>query len=149
MATDRFYFWRSYHEALMDLPSDDDRGRFVRAMGEWAFEDKEPQFERGTPLSFAWLLVRDQLAESVRIGRENSENGRRGGRPKSGAKSCGKTTAKSGAKSPAKSERKGTEVNGKETRSLRERGASRPSACEARALAPDDDDDAKWRGDTL
>ena len=149
MATDRFYFWRSYHEALMDLPSDDDRGRFVRAMGEWAFEDKEPQFERGTPLSFAWLLVRDQLTESVRIGRENSENGRRGGRPKSGAKSGGKTTAKSGAKSPAKSERKGTEVNGIETRSLRERGASRPSAVQARALAPDDDDDAKWRGDTL
>ena len=149
MATDRFYFWRSYHEALMDLPSDDDRGRFVRAMGEWAFEDKEPQFERGTPLSFAWLLVRDQLTESVRIGREKSEYGKMGGRPRKGSKSIAKSKAKTSAKSTAKSERKGTEVNGIETRSLRERGASRPSAVQARALAPDDDDDAKWRGDTL
>ena len=149
MATDRFYFWRSYHEALMDLPSDDDRGRFVRAMGEWAFEDKEPQFERGTPLSFAWLLVRDQLAESVRIGRENSENGRRGGRPKSGAKSGGKSPAKSGAKSAAKSERKRTEVNGIETRSLRERGASRAGAVNSAARSRDGMPDELYRGDSL
>lgn len=151
MATDRFYFWRSYHEALMDLSSDDERGRFVRAMGEWAFEGVEPKFERGTPLSFAWLLVRDQLAESVRIGRENSENGRRGGRPKSTAKTTAKSGGKSGGKTPAKSaaksERKGTEVNGNEPRSLRERSASRLRAGEARALAQEDSDE-KWEGDS-
>lgn len=148
MATDRFYFWRSYHEALMDLPSDDERGRFVRAMGEWAFEGVEPEFERGTPLSFAWLLVRDQLAESVRIGRENSENGRRGGRPKSAAKSGGKTPALSAAKSAAKSERKRTVGNRTEPDSLRESGsASRLRAVEARALAQEDSDE-KWEGDS-
>lgn len=134
----------------MDLPSDDERGRFVRAMGKWAFEGVEPEFERGTPLSFAWLLVRDQLAESVRIGRESSEYGKMGGRPKTAAKSTpkrgGLSTPKSTPKRGAKSERKGTEVNGKETRSLRERGASLSPSLEG-ALAPEDDD-SLWEGES-
>lgn len=103
MATDRFYFWRGYYDALRALPSASERGEFVMAMCSWAFDGSAPDFSENSTMEFAWLLVRDQIAESVDIGRKQSERGKRGGRPKadekSGAKSGAKTTAKSGAES--------------------------------------------------
>ena len=108
MAQDRFYFWRGYYDALATLPTDAQRGRFVMAVCQYAFEDEVPDLSDDPILMFAWVMVRDQVAESVEMGRRQSERGSKGGRPqksgaKSGAKSTVKTTAKSGVKSGAKS----------------------------------------------
>lgn len=102
--SERFYFWVSYRRALMLLSTDEERGRFVRAMCDWAFDGEEPDFDDNPLMCMAWTLVRDQIAESVEIGRSKSEAGRRGGRPrKSTAKSTSKSTAKSTALSTAES----------------------------------------------
>lgn len=103
MAQDRFYFWRGYYEALATLPTDAQRGRFVMAICQYAFEGEAPDLSDDPMLRFAWMVVRDQVAESVEMGRRQSERGSRGGRPKSGAKTTAKTTALSGAKSGAES----------------------------------------------
>ena len=123
MAQDRFYFWRGYYDALATLPTDAQRGRFVMAMCQYAFSGELPDLSDDPVLAFAWVVVRDQVAESVEIGRKQAERGSRGGRPrgtrksgaeataettdKSGALSTDKTTALSGAKSGALSVRYG------------------------------------------
>lgn len=80
MAQDRFFFWRGYWDALKCLPTAK-RGELVTAMCEYAFDDIEPTFD-DEMLTLAWCLVRDQISESVRIGREAAKCGKRGGRPK-------------------------------------------------------------------
>lgn len=115
MAQDRFYFWRGYYDALATLPTDAQRGRFVMAMCQYAFSGELPDLSDDPVLAFAWMVVRDQVAESVEIGRKQAERGSRGGRPrgtrKSGAETTAettdKTTALSGAKSGAESVRYG------------------------------------------
>lgn len=102
--SERFYFWRGYWEALATLPTDAQRGRFVMAICQFAFADEMPDLSDDPVLAFAWMIVRDQVAESVDIGRKQSERGSRGGRPrKTIAKTTAKTTAKSGAKTTAES----------------------------------------------
>ena len=115
--SERFYFWRGYWEALATLPTDAQRGRFVMAICQFAFADEMPDLSDDPVLAFAWMIVRDQVAESVDIGRKQSERGSRGGRPrkttaKTTAKSGAKTTAKSGAESGAESVRYGSVPSG-------------------------------------
>lgn len=115
MAQDRFYFWRGYYDALATLPTDAQRGRFVMAMCQYAFKGELPDLSDDPVLAFAWMVVRDQVAESVEIGRKQAERGSKGGRPrgtrKGGAETTAettdKTTALSGAKSGAESVRYG------------------------------------------
>lgn len=146
MATDKFSFWIGYRDALRKLEPSDGY-RLVMAMCDYAFDGIEPDFTDSEKLDLAWQFVRDQVGESVEISRRNAEKGRKSGearRRKSGKQSNEQRS--NSVRTTVRTNR--TEVNGIETRSLRERGASRPSACEARALAQDDDD-AKWRGDSL
>lgn len=112
MAQDRFYFWRGYYDALATLPTDEQRGRFVMAVCQYAFEGEVPDLSDDPVLAFAWMVVRDQVAESVDIGRKQAERGRKGGRPKSGAKSGAKSGVKSGAESGAESVRYGNVPSG-------------------------------------
>lgn len=77
---DRFFFWRSYWEAIAKLETDEERGMFVRAMCEYAFEDVEPDFGDNAMLDFAWTMISRQVRESVRMGRRASESGKTGGR---------------------------------------------------------------------
>ena len=90
---DRFYFWENYWHALKRLPTNEDRGRFLQAMCEYAFEGREPDFGGDLIFEFAWEMVSTPLRESVEIGRRQLENGSKGGRPK-GRKTTPKTTAK-------------------------------------------------------
>lgn len=78
MAADRFYFWRGYYDAMRKL---DERqcGRFVMAMCDYAFDGIEPDFSDDDKLEFAWLMICDQIRESVVIGRNRAEAGRRSG----------------------------------------------------------------------
>ena len=107
MAADRFYFWRGYHKALAMLETDEQRGHLVMAMCDYAFDGIEPALD--DPMQqIVWAVIRDQVRDSVEIGRKQSERGKRGGRPrKTDKKSTAKTTAlsvvKSGVKSTAKS----------------------------------------------
>ena len=112
MAQERFYFWRGYYEALATLPTDAQRGRFVMAICQYAFEGEAPDLSDDPMLRFAWMVVRDQVAESVEMGRRQSERGSRGGRPKSGAKTTAKSTAKTTALSGAKSGAESTAESG-------------------------------------
>ena len=113
----RFYFWRGYYDALMRLPTDDQRGRFVMAMCAYAFDGEEPDFSDDDLLDFAWPLVADGTRESVRKGVEQSEYGQRGGRPqKHGAdeKRVPKRVPKRQAKRVPESEEKRREGKGRE-----------------------------------
>ena len=103
MAADRFYFWRGYYNALAMLPTDEQRGQFVMAMCEYAFDGTEP--ELSDPMQqIAWAVIEEQVRESVEIGRKQSERGKKGGRPRKSAKKSGaKTTALSGVKSGVES----------------------------------------------
>ena len=100
MADRRFYFWESYGKAL-DLLTDEEAGRFIKACCRYAFEGVEPDFADDARMAFAWQIVSAQIERSVEIGVKNSERGKKGGRPK---KSGAKTTALSGAKSGAESD---------------------------------------------
>lgn len=103
MAADRFYFWRGYYNALAMLPTDEQRGQFVMAMCEYAFDGTEP--ELSDPMQqIAWAVIEGQVRESVEIGRKQSERGKKGGRPRKSAKKSGvKTTALSGVESGVES----------------------------------------------
>ena len=79
MAQERFYFWRGFYDALATLPTDEQRGRFVMAICAYAFDDEEVRISDDPVLAFAWMVVRDQVRESVEIGRGKSEAGRRSG----------------------------------------------------------------------
>ena len=113
MAQERFYFWRGYYDALATLPTDEQRGRFVMAMCQYAFCGELPDLSDDPVLAFAWMVVRDQVAESVDIGRKQSERGRKGGRPSKETKKSGALSgALSGAKSGALNVRYGNVPNG-------------------------------------
>lgn len=77
--SERFYFWRGYYDALAKLPTDEQRGAFVMCLCRYAFDGEEPDFSNDPMLSFAWSFIRDQVAESVAIGREMAERGRKSG----------------------------------------------------------------------
>ena len=145
MATISFKFWEGYYNTLRKLPPEDGY-RLVMAMCRTAFDEEGVEFEPGSALDLVWTPIQDQVAESARMSRDGSKGGKRSGETR---RNKSANTVRKGVRKGVPNERKGTEVNGKETRSLRERGASRPSAVQARALAPDDDDDARWMGDTL
>ena len=106
---DRFYFWRSYWDALSKLPDDATRGVFVSAMCRCAFEGVEPDFGGDLMLDFAWSMVSSQIRESVEIGRRSSANGKEGGRghrkgrPKKGTESTPLSTPLGTAKSTPES----------------------------------------------
>ena len=141
--SERFYFWRGYYDALKKLPDAESRDAFVMAICRYAFESEEPDFQGNRLLDFAWAIVADQVHESVELGRKMAERGRRSGearRAKRDSEQCSEQCSE-------RKERKGTEVNGNEPRSLRERSASRLRAGEARALAQEDSDE-KWEGDS-
>lgn len=143
MATDRFYFWRGYYDALKKLEPSDGY-RLVMAMCSYAFDGDEPDLTDSYPLDVTWQVLRDQVGESVAIGQRMAAIGAKGGSSKR-KQSDAQATLKQRSKQRS-SERKGTEVNGIETRSLRERGASLSPSLEG-ALAPEDDD-SLWEGES-
>ena len=148
--SERFYYWRAIHEQMMKL-TDEDAGRYIKAIGRWAFDGQDTGFDDAL-LDFAWPPIRDSVSESVSIGIKNSENGRRGGRPKSGGKSGAKsggfsggksggksgglTGAKSGAESAAESALKsGAESVGKGSEEKKESSSNFPSSSVAPAAS--------------
>lgn len=81
MAKDRFLFWRSYYDAL-ELLDDADAGRLVKAMCAFAFDERETDLSDSPALRLAWTMISGEIRESVENGRNSSENGKRGGRPR-------------------------------------------------------------------
>lgn len=153
MAVERFTFWEGYADACELLGSDERIGRFVRGLYRYAFgkfESSEPDFSDDPTMQMAWAVVRDQVSESVAIGHRMSAMGKRSGESRR-AKSKVAANDVEHSSEPS-SERKVSKVrNGKVTRSLPERDASRnPSSSDGVALAPRDDrdDDALWEGDS-
>ena len=147
--SDRFYFWRGYYDALTMLDEPVQVERFIKGMCAYAFDGEVPDFSDDKVLLVVWQIVRDQVAESVNIGREMSERGRRGGKasgktrssgssgasssasdtPEEGDGSSGSSTASSSGSSSGSSEGKGTERKGSDRPSLNREGpASLPSA---------------------
>lgn len=119
--SERFYYWHAIHEQMMKL-TDENAGKYIKAIGRWAFDGEDTAFDDAL-LDFAWPPIRDSVSESVAIGMQNSENGKRGGRPKSGGKSApksggfsgGKTGGKSGGLTGAKSAAKSALKSGAES----------------------------------
>lgn len=114
MATDKFSFWVAYRNALRTLAPEDGYW-FVMALCDYAFDDVEPDFSERPSLEFAWLLIRDQVAESVEISRRNAEKGRKSGEARRGKKQneSGSNTVRTGSKSVRTNgmERNGMELN--------------------------------------
>lgn len=138
--SDRFYFWRAFYDALLMLDTDAQRGEFVRGMCQWAFDGEMPDFS-DKMLSFGFTNIRDQLSESVNIGRVARETGSQGGRPrktvpKTVPKTTPKTVPKTVPETVPETEGKGTDQKGSDLDSASaESGASRNAPYGA-ALAP-------------
>lgn len=77
--SERFYFWRGYYDALRMLPTPEQRDALLMGICAYAFEGEEPNFSHDPILSVVWQVIRDQVAESVAIGREMAERGRKSG----------------------------------------------------------------------
>lgn len=108
MADRRFYFWESYGKAL-DLLTDEEAGRFIKACCRYAFEGVEPDFADDARMAFAWQIVSAQITTSIEIGIRNAERGKRGGKAsgesrKKRADEAKRSTASSGASSTASSD---------------------------------------------
>ena len=108
MAERRFYFWESYGKAI-DLLTDEEAGRFIKACCSFAFEGVEPDFADDARMAFAWQIVSAQITTSIEIGIKNAERGKRGGRAsgESRRKAKGKgerSAASSGGSSTASSD---------------------------------------------
>lgn len=142
MATISFKFWEGYYNTLRKL-SPEDGYRLVMAMCRTAFDEEGVEFEPGSALDLVWTPIQDQVAESARMSRDGSKGGKRSGETR---RNKSANTVRKGVRKGVPNERKGTEVNGKETRSLRERGASLSPSLEG-ALAPEDDD-SLWEGES-
>lgn len=147
MATDKFSFWIGYRDALRKLEPSDGY-RLVMAMCDYAFDGIEPDFTDSAKLDLAWQFVRDQVGESVEISRRNAEKGRKSGEAR--RKKSGKPSNEQRSNSVRTTVRTNrTEVNGIETRSLRERGASRAGVIDNAARSRDGMPDDLYRGDSL
>ena len=82
MDRDSFVFYRSFYEAIKDVPKKH-QPVIYKAVFEYVFESKEPTFS-GVP-SAIWKLIRPQLdAASKRYdnAKKGAEYGKLGGRPK-------------------------------------------------------------------
>lgn len=82
MGKDSFVFYRSFYEAIREVPQKNQTAIY-RAVFEYVFEDKEPSFS-GVP-SAIWKLIRPQLdAASARYenAMKGAKYGKLGGRPK-------------------------------------------------------------------
>lgn len=67
-----FTFFKSYYEAMKELDSKE-AGDLIKAMGSYAFEDKEPNF-KSKSLRMAWSLISPILSTS----KKRSEARRKG-----------------------------------------------------------------------
>lgn len=89
MAKDSFVFYRSFYEALQNVPKKH-RTEVYEAVFEYAFESREPSLG-GVPRAL-WELIRPQLDASQKryenakkgaeYGKKGAEYGKLGGRPK-------------------------------------------------------------------
>lgn len=132
MADRRFYFWESYGKA-MDLLTDEEAGRFIKACCAFAFEGTEPDFSDQPKLAFAFGMIRGQLLMSVEIGVKAVESGKKGGRPSK------KTTAKRGAKTTPKSTPETTPERGAESDMNMNVNVGASASLDGSASAPDSD----------
>ena len=110
--SERFYFWRDYYDALKLLNDPADQAALIMGICEYAFEGEEPDFGDNPAIRLAWTIVRNQVRESVEMGRRQSERGSLGGRPRKGQKTTAKSGAKSGGFSGGKSGAKTTALSG-------------------------------------
>ena len=77
MKDNKFTFFESYHEALSRVP-DDQYGRIVRAICNYAFYDVEPDFKDNTDF-VAWMLIKPIVDNGREISKVRSESGAKGG----------------------------------------------------------------------
>lgn len=112
MAGQCFRYWSAYHEAIGKL-TDEQAGRFIRALGEYIFNDNEPDFSDDPILDISFSFVKEQAMTSRDISNRARENGAKGGQQKKGStskkgakNSSAKSSASSSAKSSALSEEK-------------------------------------------
>ena len=106
--TDRFFFWRSWYDALA-LMGTEDAHALVMALCAYAFDGEVLDLEDRPNVKAVWTSIKDQARDSVLNGRESSANGARGGRPRKSEKG----SLKGGQKGTPKA--KGTERKGKES----------------------------------
>jgi hypothetical protein len=100
LADRRFYFWESYGKAL-DLLTDEEAGRFIKACCAFAFDGIEPDFSDDSRMAFAWQIVSAQITTSIEIGIKNAERGRRGGKKSGESRKKSKGNERSAASSTA------------------------------------------------
>ena len=135
--SERFYFWRGYYDALKMLPTNEQRGDFVMYLCAYAFDGTEPEFTDPT-LAFAWAFVRDQVAESVEIGREMARRGRASGEAR--RNKSGTNTVRNTVRNTVPNEGKGTDRKGSD---LPPSGEGVAPAADAAALRPGETEDER------
>jgi hypothetical protein len=132
--SDRFYFWRGYYDALKMLPTAEQRDALTMGICAYAFEGEEPDFSHDPILTVVWQVIRDQVAESVAIGREMAERGRKSGEAR--RKKTGNEQRSNSVPNSVPNEGKGTD----------RKGSDFPPSGEG--SAPDADASARRPGET-
>jgi len=142
--SDRFYFWRGYYDALLMLPTPEQRDALTMGICAYAFDGEEPDFSRDPVLSVVWQVIRDQVAESVAIGREMAERGRKSGEAR--RKKSTKEQRSNSVRNSVPNEGKGTDRKGSDSPSPNGEGGAPRLAPDgaARAQSEHERDTSAW-----
>ena len=118
MAMEYFSLFPENLDQIEDLTMEE-RGQIFTALMQYAFTDKEPDFEPGTMCRLAWRFLKPRIDAAAKKSGVMAENGRQGGRPKKQTESQEKQT---------ESKRNLTESRKKLSESKRKLSESKPKA---------------------
>ena len=77
---DSFVFYKSFYDAIKNMPDELEQAKAYNYIFEYVFEGKEPQEKNFAAAMF--YMVKVNIDNAIKRYEANVENGKRGGRPK-------------------------------------------------------------------
>lgn len=134
---DSFIFYRSYGEAMDELP-DKDKLLLYEAIRHYGLDAQPPSFE-SPYLRAVWKVVKPQLDANWRKyenGKKGAEYGKRGGRPRKGNKENPKETPQKPQENPTRTPN--VNVNGNENENVNEKDIDEKATLSSFSLSDED-----------
>lgn len=104
MNKDSFVFYRSFYDAIQNIPKDSQL-ELYSALFEYAFNGEEPEFSDGIAKAL-FVLIKPNIDSANARYQANYENGKKGGRPKEKPKENQNKTQRKPNRNPDKTESK-------------------------------------------
>lgn len=104
MNKDSFVFYRSFYDAIQNIPKDSQL-ELYSALFEYAFNGEEPEFSDGIAKAL-FVLIKPNIDSANARYQANYENGKKGGRPKEKPEENPKKTQTKPKENPNKTESK-------------------------------------------